>query len=421
MKLALATIGLLVLWTAIVGVGALEGWWHGSLAPAGDTDAMLAALVTEIENDAKGNVALAILEDGSVRGEHTFSVGEPVDRDSVFQVASLSKWVTAWGVMALVEAGRLDLDAPVARVLSRWSLPPSEFDNDAVTVRRLLSHTAGLTDGLGYAGFEPGAPVQTLEDSLTRAADPSPGASGAVRVGRPPGERFEYSGGGYTLLQLLVEEASGEPFEAFMQRTVFEPLGMRHTTFLWDESRGTRLATIYDVDSTPATHYRFTALAAASLYTSVSDLTTFMQAHLPGKEGERIGRGVLEPETLEQMREPQASQFGAEIWGLGTILHARAPGGGWVIGHDGNNAPAINTAVRLDPETGDGIVILETGNRLLATRLADEWLYWNTGNPGLLTFLIELPSTFRAVAGGWLAILLSAGLVAWQRRRARSD
>jgi CubicO group peptidase (beta-lactamase class C family) len=85
--------------------------------------------------------------------------------------------------MTLVEDGRLDLDTPVQTYLTRWSLPESEFGNDGVTVRRLLSHTAGLTDGLGYAGFAPGIEVQALTDSLTRAADASPGADGRVLVG----------------------------------------------------------------------------------------------------------------------------------------------------------------------------------------------------------------------------------------------
>jgi CubicO group peptidase (beta-lactamase class C family) len=68
-------------------------------------------------------------------------------------MASISKWVTSWGVMALVRQGRLGLDVPVSLYLTRWQLPPSEFDNDGVTVRRLFTHMAGLIDGLGYLGF----------------------------------------------------------------------------------------------------------------------------------------------------------------------------------------------------------------------------------------------------------------------------
>ena len=91
----------------------------------------------------------------------------------------------------------------------------------------------------------------------------------------------------------------------------------------------------------------------------------------------------LTPKTLEEMRRPHASQLGADIWGLGTLLYAGNNAGGFVIGHDGNNDPAINTAARLDPETGNGASV-ETGNRLLATALAGEWLFWRTGNVDFL-------------------------------------
>ena len=162
---------------------------------------MDAAIRKTIDKNRRGNVAFVLIESGKVFDEHFTSVGQPVDRDTLFQVASMSKWITAWGVMTLVEAGKLDLDAPVSTYLTRWSLPKSEFDNSGVTVRRLLSHTAGLTDGLGYGGFAPGQPKSgRIEAILTRAADASPGAVGAVRVGIEPGSAFEYSGGGYTLL-----------------------------------------------------------------------------------------------------------------------------------------------------------------------------------------------------------------------------
>jgi len=418
-RFVLATLGLLVLWTAVVGIGLLEGWWRSPLVPRSDTQAFMNALVREVETTRAGNVGLALIEHGAVHAEHMSSVGEPVDRDTVFQVASLSKWITAWGVMALVEQGRLDLDAPVSRYLTRWALPESGFDNDGVTVRRLLSHTAGLTDGLGYAGFAPGSQAQTLEASLTQAADASPGASGRVQVGHPPGQRFKYSGGGYTLLQLLIEEVSGGTFEAYMQRAVFEPLGMNHSTFVWDETRGFKLAPSFDVDSKPTPYLRFTSLAATSLYTTVGDMTTFLQAHLRGARGEPVGRGVLTAHALKQMQEPHASQFGQEIWGLGTMLYAPNGAGAFVVGHDGNNDPAINTAVRLNPATGNGIVILETGTRQLATRLAGEWVFWETGNLDFLTVTMEAKRMFIVIATGWVVILVGAVVVAWRGRRTR--
>jgi len=420
MRLLLATLGLVLAWSALVLVAGLEGWGRAPLAPRGDLAAFADAAEARIREGGAGNAVLVLLRDGEVAHDFAFSVGEPVDRKSLFQVASLSKWVSAWGVMALVEEGRLGLDVPVSRYLTRWELPASEFDTSGVTVRRLLSHTAGLADGLGYQGFAPDEPVQTLEESLTRAADAMPHAGGAVRVGREPGSGWQYSGGGYTLLQLLVEEVTGEPFEAYMQRAVLDPLHMRRSTFDWRRAEESGLVAFYDVDLAPALHYRFTALAAASLYTSASDLVRFLRAHLPGPDEEPVGRGVLAPGTVERMRTPQATRLGRPIWGLGTILYARNGRGGFVIGHDGRNAPAINTAARLDPATGHGIVVLETGSPDLASTLASEWVFWETGNVDVLLLVQDLGRMLWTAAGGALAILLGA-LVLLARRRARAQ
>jgi CubicO group peptidase (beta-lactamase class C family) len=417
-RLFVVTVVVLLAWAGFFLAGTIEGWWRAPVAPRGDTKAFLATARAEIDATHRGNVAFVLLDRGAVAGEHFVSKGAPVDRATRFQVASLSKWITAWGVMTLIEAGKLDLDKPVSVYLKRWQLPATEFDEKGVTVRRLLSHTAGLTDGLGYAGFKPGEPVQPLEASLTRAADASPGSDGRVRVGFEPGTAFAYSGGGYTLLQLLIEEVSGRSFNDYMKEHVFDRLGMTGSTFVLDEAAA-NVAEFYDVDGKPATHYRFTALAAASLYTSAGDLVLFLQAHVPGPNGEPPGRGVLRPQTLIEMRRPHAAQLGADIWGLGAILYAPNEAGGYVIGHDGSNAPAVNTAARLDPATGDGIVVLETGHRSLASRLAGEWIFWRTGNVDFVTLMIEAPSAFTVLAAGLVAVVVVAFVVGWRLWRAR--
>ncbi|MFA4892148.1 serine hydrolase domain-containing protein [Brevundimonas sp.] len=397
--------------------GAIEGWGRPRLVPAGETDRFGAAVADRLDRDSKGNAAFVLVEAGRPVSEHFVSRGAPVDRDTRFQVASLSKWSTAWGVLTLVEQGKLDLDAPVSRYLTRWSLPASAFDNDKVTVRRLLSHTAGLTDGLGYAGFAPGAPVQSLEASLTRAADASPGADGSVRVGAEPGA-FRYSGGGYTLLQLIVEEVSGQTFNDYMVQTVFTPLGMTRTTYVLEDGAD-NVATFYDAEGAPATHFRFASLAATSLYTSAGDMTRFIAAHAPGRNGEPVGRGVLSPETLRAMRRPHASTMGADIWGLGVMLYAPNNAGDFIIGHDGDNEPAINTAVRLDPASGDGIVLLETGNELLATRIAGDWVFWKSGEVDFLVLKMELRKILTWAAVGAGLAFLTVFLLVWRLARRR--
>ena len=418
--IALSTVLALAAWAALVLVGTLSGWGRPTLAPRGDLAAFSKAAVEQIDSNSHGNAAFALISGGELYSEHFHSVGTPVDRDTLFQVASLSKWITALGVMTLVEAGQLDLDAPVSRYLIRWKLPPSEFDNEKVTLRRLLNHTAGITDGLGYAGFAPGATIQTLEQSLTRAADASPGADGAVLVGAEPGKEWDYSGGGYTLLQLIIEEASGEPFNAYMQRAVLQPLGMSRSTFELPEGGGTNVAEFFDTNGARATHFQFTAKAAASLYTTTADLTRLIQAHMAGPNGEAPGRGVLRPETLAEMRQPHAFQYGAEIWGLGVILYAPNNAGDFIVGHDGSNDPAINTAARFDPATGDGIVLLETGDALLASEVAGHWVFWKTGNVDLLTVTAGSERMLLIIAIGGLVILVAGVLAVWRfRRKAR--
>lgn len=414
---ALVALLLMAIWTAAMVAGTMNGWWHRPIAPSPSNEAYLQAVTQQIASEFVGNFALAIVENGQVVEEVFHSAGRPVDRHTVFQVASLSKWVSAFGIMKLVEQGTLDLDAPVEKYLTRWHLPPSEFDNEGVTVRRLLSHTAGLTDGLGYSGFDAMTPIQTLEASLTKAADADSGTSGSVRVGLEPGSAFEYSGGGYTLLQLLVEEVTGSSFASFMKDSIFVPLGMEQSSFTWDDSSGLRLAELFEADGQAAPHYRYTALAAASLYISLQDMERFVQVFLQGPDGEAVGRGVLRPETIRMMRTPQAKTMGLDAWGLGTILYAPISNQDFIIGHDGRNRPTTNTAVRLNPATGDGIIVLETGSQLLATKLASEWVFWKTGKVDLLLLSMGADGMKRGIIIGWLVIL--TGLVVFWVARAR--
>lgn len=149
-KIVVVTLLTLGLWAAVVLVGALYGWWRQPVAPMGDAQAFMRAAIDMIEEGNRGNMALVLIEDGAVWGEYCSTSADPVDRNTVFSIASASKWIAAWGVMKLVEERKLDLDRPIEDYLTRWHLPPSQFDNRGVTARRLLSHTAGPN---GWAGL----------------------------------------------------------------------------------------------------------------------------------------------------------------------------------------------------------------------------------------------------------------------------
>jgi CubicO group peptidase (beta-lactamase class C family) len=311
--------------------------------------------------------------------------------------------------MKLAEQHKIDLDAPVSRYVTRWRLPKSDFDNNGVTIRRLLSHTAGLTDGLGYAGFLPDQRVQTIEQSLTHAADPMGGADGRVRVGRAPGSAFQYSGGGFVLLQLLIEEVSHRPFNDYMRAEVLNPLGMTHSTYVL--APGAPDAISYETGGRKAPPRRYTALAAASLYTSADDLIAFIQSQLADR------RGVVTQATMALMRKPQAKQFGVDIWGLATVLYASNNAGGHIVGHDGNNAPAINTAARFDPATGNGIVVLESGHTTIASQVASDWVFRDTGNVDIFAINSGAPAMFRTMAIGGAVIFLLVFAAGWRFTR----
>ena len=156
---------------------------------------------------------VAIVQNGELVWEKGYGLADqenniPATPGTVYQIASISKTVAATGIMRLVEQGKLDLDAPASQYLTRWQIPNSAYDESGVTIRRLLSHSAGLSVH-GYPGFEPNATLPSLEEALS--GQPL-GSSYSVEVVAEPGQAFSYSGGGYTLLQLIVEEVSGQDF-----------------------------------------------------------------------------------------------------------------------------------------------------------------------------------------------------------------
>jgi CubicO group peptidase (beta-lactamase class C family) len=400
----------MIVWTAVVGYGVLAGWWHRALAPAGDTPAFMVAARQMMSSEPHGDLAIALVAKGHMADEHYIGLVDAVNRETVFPVASMSKWVTAVGVMQLVHEGRIDLDVPAARYLTRWTLPASRFDLNGVTARRLLSHTAGLTDGLGFADYRLDERVPSLEESL-RAPRASTGQPTAIAVGYEPGSRWQYSGGGYLILQLLVEEVTRQPFGAFMRRAVLDPLELSCSSF--ESTPSSNAAEAYDASGRAAARFQYAAAGATGFSTCVRDMVRWVQAHV-----RRGPTTPLNPDLLSRMREPHGRQFGADIWGLGTMLYAPTAGDAFVFGHDGQNEPAINAAVRINPDNGDAIVVLTSGGRLLATRLASEWTYWQTGGPDFLVIRTAIREAVVPLFAGWLALIVAAMVYARARRRA---
>ncbi len=408
MVLALA----IVLWIVLAGYGAISGWWLTPAAKRGDTPGFLKAATALANEQSRGNIALVLMHKGTVYAEQFEPSLDNVDRDTRFPVASMSKWVSAYGVMQLVQAGKIDLDAPISRYLKRWQLPAGEFDNEGVTVRRLLSHTSGLTDGLGFGDYGPDEALPSLEESLRQPRSSS--GKARIALGREPGSEWQYSGGSYLVLQLIVEEVSGMSFADWMQQAVFDPIGMQRSSYayLGDLDNTSRS---YDADGKLAPSYRYAAAAATGLSSSAGDLVRFAQAQL---RDDREGAKVLSLANVAAMRQPHGQKLGADIWGLGVMLYAPTASGACLFGHDGSNDPAINSALRINPDNGDAILVLVTGSPALASSIAYEWTVWQTGSPDFLMVDRALESALMPLLVGLLFILtIFALFVVRQRRR----
>ena len=417
-KYLAAFIFLSILWCAIIFYGTLNGWWHKPFTSSNNPQLFTEAVKQQIEKEFTGNFAMALMKDGKVEREVFYSQNKTVNKNTIFQVSSLSKLVSSAGIMKLIETGKIELDTPVSKYIKRWQLPPSEFENEQVTVRRLLSHTAGLTDELGYNGFENMDSVQSLEASLTKAKDADNGVAGEVKVGIEPGSQWKYSGGGFTLLQLVVEESTGQSFNDYMRDTLFRPLNMNSSTYILNDTLSNRLCEFYNSDNSTAPHLFYSSLAATSLYTSLSDMETFFQLFFTGKNGEPIGRGKLSPASLRLLRASQWDIMGAGIYGLGCMLYIDIENQEYIFGHDGKSTPPINTAMRINPVTGDGIIILETGNPDLATRIASDWVFLETGKSDTLLFTMLIDKMVSIILIGLILIsILLIGIWIWHQKR----
>ena len=336
-------------------------------------------LVPRILDDAGvPGAGVAVVHQGRIVYQRGFGYADKDKKQMVgdttgFNIGSISKTVAAWGVMKLVEDGKLELDAPVSNYLTRWQLPKSEHNASGVTVRRLLSHTAGLSLH-GYPGFGPEDTLPSLEESLSGKTN----GAGSVELIMAPGTEWKYSGGGYTLAQLLVEEITGVPFARYMRESVLRPLGMKNSDYDLTAEILASSATCYDGWGNATANPRFTAQAAAGLHTTIADLARFAAAGLSGPAGARPGRGVLRPESIALMLAAAPATDGE--YGLGYAIDS-LPDGSKSTGHGGANRGwhAYFTTVA---KTGEGIVVTTNGDNGSAVHMQIRcaWTKWLTGS-----------------------------------------
>ncbi len=260
-------------------------------------------------------VSIAVVHNGQIEWARGFGVtktgGPPVTEETLFQAASISKPVTAMAVLHLVQAGKLDLDADVNQYLKTWKVPENEFTaKNKVTLRELLTHTAGMTVH-GFPGYASNATLPTVIQVLNGE---KPANTPAIRVDTVPGSAWRYSGGGYVVMQQLLEDVTGKPFPKLMQEMVLGPMGMTQSSYEQPlpKARLAEAAMPYQGDGKPVAGgpHTYPEMAPAGLWTTPSDLARYameVQKSLAGKSDR-----VLSAATARQMLTADKNH-----WGLG--------------------------------------------------------------------------------------------------------
>ncbi len=351
--------------------------------------------------------SISLVEDGELNwsdgyGNADKETGSRVTNQTLFRVQSITKSVTAWGIMNLTEAGDIDLDSAITEYIPKSKLPDSDYSWSEVTTRRLLSHSAGFPEGY-YSNYPPEGDIPSLEEALK-------GETGAPSA-RPvfsPGTRFQYSNPGYALLELLIEEVTKRDYAEYMRTEILEPIGMETATFEIKEAIGSGLVTTYERDGTPVPIFHEPVSAQGMLYASAEDIGAFVAA---GMEGEEAGREVLSSDSVSIMYSPEIKTtgyhgYGSDSYGLGHLIETLS-GGQKAVAHGGQGTGSW-TWYHSVPEKGDGIVILTNSERSLRliSDVLGEWAETN----GLSS--LSLTSTYSLVENVVrVAVVMSAVFV----------
>jgi CubicO group peptidase (beta-lactamase class C family) len=310
-------------------------------------------------------VSLAVLHNGQIEWARGYGVsslgGPPVTPDTMFQAGSISKPLAAMAALRLVQQGKLSLDADINSELKSWKLPsdPAQAGNP-VTLRELLTHTGGTTVH-GFPGYASDEPVPTLVQVLNGE---KPSNTPAIRSQAAPGTKWNYSGGGFTIIQQAVIDVTGEPFPKLLHDTVLASIGMTHSTY--EQPLGKEFqafaATPYRGDGMPVKGgaHTYPEMAAAGLWTTPTDLLRYaieVEKSLDGKANH-----VLSASMTRQML-----TAGMGNWGLGLEIGG-SPSNPY-FSHGGDDAGFKNIFAAYE-KGGDGAVVMTNSDN--GSALGDE-------------------------------------------------
>jgi CubicO group peptidase (beta-lactamase class C family) len=345
-------------------------------------------------------VSVAVINDGRIEWAKAYGFADvearrPATTATLFQAASISKPVAAMGALRLVQEGRLALDEDVNVRLRSWKVPANELTaRRPVTLRLIMTHSAGLTVH-GFPGYATGAPVPTVGQLLSGE---KPANTAAVRVDIEPGSRWRYSGGGTTVMQLLMTDVTGEPFLSLMRRLVLDPIGMTASTYEQPlpASRAADAATGYRSADRAVTgrYHMYPEMAAAGLWTTPTDLARLVvevQRSLAGASNKVLSREM----TVAMLTRGVGSHgLGPGIDGAGDSLR---------FGHGGANAGfrAVFTGFAT---RGQGAVVMTNSDAGMAVvgeimqAIAREY-GWPGAAPRMVTPLAMSAESMREYAG----------------------
>ena len=312
---------------------------------------------------------IALVQDNEVvwtmgYGYADVASGTPLMVNTPMSVQSITKSVTAWGVMRLVEKGLIDLDASVSQYLKSWEFPQSDYPTEKITTRQLLSHTSGMPLGDFTKIYSPGEAMPSNRDVMT----------GEAVLMREPGTGFSYSNTGYNILEILIEDVTGQSFPEYIRTEVLLPLGMDNAAFDIDEEVTPYPPTGYNLREEPVPVYLYPSKASGGLFATAHDIARFAAAGMQENS-------VLSVESISRMYQPECHKVGIyglifEAYGFGHYIE-KLPNGALSVSH-GGQGNGIMTHLQAVPETGDAIVILTNSQRswpFIAYVLSD-WAQW---------------------------------------------
>jgi CubicO group peptidase (beta-lactamase class C family) len=315
-------------------------------------------LIDRMKHYRVPGVSIAFFAQGNILWTRAYGYADvssmnAVTPETLFQAASISKTISALAVLRLVQKGKLKLDEDVNVKLTDWRVPDEEFTKEQkVTLRRILSHSAGLTVD-GFPGYLAGAPLPEITQILLGQ---KPANTKPVIVDTVPGTIWRYSGGGYTVMQLLLTEVTGKSFPDILDQEVLRPLGMSHSTFVQPlpKSLRRRAATAYESDGKPipGDFHTYPEMAAAGLWTTPSDLA--LAAIEVQKDYAGTSNKLLSKDVARQMLTHQKDN-----WGLGVALTATDHP--LRFGHGGSNE-GFRCDFEAYIDSGQGIVIMSNAN-----------------------------------------------------------